>query len=102
VDARWFVDYRIPDNVGVADADQPPPSGNASDPTRPVRDFVWSPLDYGTFASPVHVVELVVSNGFWPLNTPGLSLPNRSPQPNRETQVFRWVFRYVDSGGACQ
>lgn len=103
VEARWFVDYQVPGNVGLADFDEPAPSAGGSDPARRVRDFVWSPLDYGTFLSPVHVVELVVSNGFWPLNRPGLALPNRTPQEGFETQVFRWVFRYVDPpGGQCQ
>lgn len=102
VEARWFVDYQVPGNVGVQYGDHPAPSPSGSDPTRAVSDFVWEPLDYGTFLSPVHVVELVVSNGFWPLNHPGLALPNRTPQERFETQVFRWVFRYVDTGGLCQ
>jgi hypothetical protein len=103
VEARWFVDYQVPGNVGLADTSEPAPSPSGSDATRRVRDFIWSPLDYGTFLSPVHVVELVVSNGFWPLNHPGDPLPNRTPQTDRETQVFRWVFRYVDPpGGQCQ
>jgi hypothetical protein len=45
----------------------------------------------------VHVVELVVSNGFAPEPT---SRPYRTPAQGYETQFFRWVFRYVP-GGAC-
>jgi hypothetical protein len=36
----------------------------------------------------LHVVELVVSNGF-DLDGP---LPNRSPAPGFEIQLYRWVF----------
>lgn len=101
VEARWFVDYLVPGNTGVQAFDNPQPSANAEDILRPVRDFLWTPGDYGTFAAPVHVVELVASNAFYALGTTGLPLPNRTPTPGGETQVFRWVLRYVDTGGRC-
>ena len=50
----------------------------------------------------LHVVELVVSNGFAPDPGPA-ERPWRSPATNFETQVQRWVFHYVPAGagGAC-
>jgi hypothetical protein len=88
----------------VAFTEQSSASPSPSDIYRTLTAFVFAPLDYGPIAASPHVVELVASNGFYALGTPGLSLPNRTPLPGRETQVFRWVFQWVDppAVGRCQ
>jgi hypothetical protein len=117
VDVRWFVDYdpnstalKIPVSnerlVGTGDV--------AIGSLRPVKAWVFdpyasdlpggSPADQQAFrdAGGLHVVELVVSNNFAP--EPASPYPNRTPasSPRQfETQVYRWVFQYVPTGGSC-
>jgi hypothetical protein len=105
VDARWFVDY-APDAANSRLLGGPEDNEGPVDPTVTLRHLlpvVFTPNDFSPTPAPgvVHVLELVVSNGFYPLNTPDLPQPNRTPQPGYETQVFRWVFQYVATGGRC-
>jgi len=99
VEARWFVDYHPAGNFGVARADAP--AGNTQDFLRPLAPFGYVLPDWQGPGYPAHVVELVVSNGFKALDLAADALPNRMPVPGRDTQAFRWVFRYVDAGGNC-
>lgn len=103
VDARWFVNYRVPpDRIDPARVDASvPPSPDVNDPLRALAPFPFAPLDYSAATTGQFVVELVASNGFYPIGTAGLAMPNRTPRPGHDTQVFRWVFRYVASGGSC-
>ncbi len=123
VEARWFVDYR----TGTAyqqrqniqnPVREVPPDPNQLILERQVPTFSFGP--YG-FAAPselgnvaasapgvVHVVELVVSNGF-------AAPPDDAEQPNRtpgttadgtsqfEIQTYRWTFVNVpeDPGAGC-
>jgi hypothetical protein len=102
VEARWFVDYDPTTNTGIQRIDTIPGTG---DPALTVRP---TPTSYVFFvpapdaANTAHVVELVVSNGFAPAGTASLPLPNRTAADGFETQVFRWVFQHVDTGGSCQ
>jgi hypothetical protein len=103
VSARWFVDY-APDALSSRPVftEDVPGSEDETLTTRaltPLALTLGSPLD--TAAGAVHVVELVVSNGFYPLYTDGLALPNRTPQPGFETQVFRWVFQFDPASADC-
>jgi hypothetical protein len=102
VEARWFVDYDAASQTtsSVAASEFPLPDPDPTNPHRALSPFVFLPGDWQG-AQALHVVELVVSNGFYATTETGLPLPNRTPQPGYETQVFRWVFRFVDSGGAC-
>ena len=108
VEARWFVDYGIGsgagDNTGVQGEElQVLPSADPSDPLRSLTPFVFTPYFFGKTA-PLHVVEVAVSNGFLPINDP-TPPRNRSASLPFETQSFRWVFQYVDTGdprGRCQ
>ena len=106
VDARWFVDYATDQaNSVVRGRDDLEGSTDETRTTRQLSTFTFSPLDFGAAPGTVHVVEVVISNGFFPENTAGLALPNRTPQDGYETQFFRWVFLIVDSvaaGGRCQ
>jgi hypothetical protein len=99
VEARWFVDYDAHSNSGVqAGSDVQPLEPN--DTIRPVSPYVYLlPAYDGT--TPLHIVELVVSNGFLPTGDPAAPLPNRSPADGFETQVYRWVLEY-DAAGRCQ
>jgi hypothetical protein len=119
VTARWFVDYDRRNSLRCAPAVPqeliPGPGDNAPDPThREVSPYRFVPYDHpaviGSSSSPaaagvVHVVELVVSNGFDPAvddvglcspDDPGTALPYRTPARNGdvqfETQAYRWVF----------
>jgi hypothetical protein len=98
VEARWFVDYS-PQSPGVAAGEFPPPAGDGQDPRRALQPFLFEPAQYAVGAAS-RIVEVVVSNGFYPINTPGLSQPNRTAQPQFETQVFRW-FVVFDPAGTC-
>jgi len=110
IDARWFVDYRSTGANAVPQSREPilgPADG--LDTVRPVSPWGFKPYDYDPGPTPVeqaafrtggglHVVELVVSNGFE--EDPGPpARPYRSPKAGFETQVFRWIFHYVPSGG---
>ncbi len=101
VDARWFVDY-APDplNARPYHVDALAPPDDPSQVDRPLPPLTLQ-LPVADTAS-LHVAELVVSNGFYVLDDPAAPLRNRSAQPGFETQVFRWVFSYVDTGGRCR
>ena len=113
VEARWFVDY-LPGNQA---REAPRATEIIDGPTdglttlRAVRDFTFRPYGFDPQGSEqafrdgggIHVVELVVSNGFAPepeVGQPPLPRPWRTPQAQFETQVLRWVFHYTP-GGAC-
>jgi hypothetical protein len=107
VDARWFVDYdETQDDSTIRSQEQVVVADGAEDPTiRVVTPYVFRPYDWDPppAAGGLHVVELVVSNGFAaePAEPPAGWRPNRMPAPQFQTQWYRWVFSYVDSGGAC-
>jgi hypothetical protein len=111
VSARWFVDYDPTSqdrSHPVAESEIPAPStSTTSDPTlRTVPTYPFSPYDFAAVAGTgsggdprtagaLHVVELVVSNGFdatADVPPPAAALPYRTPRLNFEVQVFRWVF----------
>ncbi|HZZ84520.1 MAG TPA: hypothetical protein VFE30_08280 [Anaeromyxobacteraceae bacterium] len=104
VEARWFLDYSTnPGGYSMLRVDTvAPPEPNA--PSQTVRALQPLQLPVPAFdpAAPTHVLEVVVSNGFYASGQepPGVP-PNRSAQPGYEAQLFRWVFTYVDAGGAC-
>jgi hypothetical protein len=98
VEARWFVDYR-PNNTGYRISSFPvSATGDPNDPLRPILPL---PLRFDpTDTAAIHVVEVVVSNNFLP--TTDLTPPfQRAAPPPYQTQVYRWVFQYVDVGGRC-
>jgi hypothetical protein len=112
VEARWFLDYdpgtlrRLP----LVTEEIPGPDDGVTR-TRPVTAFPFNPYEADPASDPqgfrdgggVHVMELVVSNGFAPepgAGEPPLERPWRTPLPNFETQAFRWVFHY-GPGGTC-
>lgn len=120
VEARWFVDYRTDsqDRSTVRNTIRAvPPDPNPLILERQVPTFTFSPYGFnpaaelaGTFASPtapgvVHVVELVVSNGF--ASPPGDALePNRTPGTTAdggtfEIQTYRWMFVNVPESTGC-
>jgi hypothetical protein len=98
VEARWFVDYDA-GSTGVQDLEQvaPAPDGGT---LRALADPFLFRLGAHDPAVP-HVVELVVSNGFYELGAdpPGAAV-NRTAQPGYETQVFRWTVVY-DPAALC-
>jgi len=109
VEARWFVDYEAGRST---DAPRLPPEiilGPKDQITleRPLTPFQFRPYVFDDAAfragGGLHVVELVVSNGFKGTASEQASLarPWRTPDTQFETQVYRWVFHYVPSGGAC-
>ncbi len=123
VEARWFVDYRpdVQSRTTIQNTlREVPPDPNALVLERQVPTFTFSPYEFpvpaelGLAASQsaagvVHVVELVVSNGF-------ATSPDDAQQPNRtpattadgtsqfEIQTFRWAFVSVpeNPGATCQ
>ena len=99
VEARWFVDYSLQKHAPNASTF----AQAAADGTNPLRELApyrfLPAVEVADGKS--HVVELVVSNGFQPQGTPGLALPDRSPAPGYETQVFRW-FVVADPTGRCE
>ncbi len=127
VDARWFVDYDPGNSLranpvnGGPDIIEGPADGLST--LRPVcaagkapdclLPFAFRPYDFDPSgaeqafrdAGGLHVVELVVSNGFegGPVDQAGLPRPWRTPKAQFETQVHRWVFHYVPAGagGSC-
>ena len=99
VEFRWFVDYDPLDPLRYAPR---PGSGQLDPPTqepftlRPVPGFSVTPIGFG---NAMHVLELVVSNGFDQRSEPGqsqLPLPYRTPlsdaQNRYEVQSHKWVF----------
>jgi hypothetical protein len=105
VEARWFVDYDPASDarssplglpVFVPTVDQPDPNSPKTERTVPPLT-AFHPYDFGSAVGSVHVLELVVSNGFDPTadTLPSLggvpALPYRTPLGGFETQVYRWV-----------
>ncbi len=111
VSARWFVDYRpdVASRYAVQNASnqEVPADPNPLVLERTVPPFTFYPYQYpppaeiaagsdATAAGVVHVVELVVSNGFDP--DPTVAEPNRTPAivpaggARFEIQTYRWVF----------
>jgi hypothetical protein len=109
VEARWFVNYD-PDNQDRRRPQLVTPVPPDADPLVIRRDvplFRVEPYDYvpiagfaGSAPGAVHVVELVVSNGFDP-GGDAAELPNRSALPGFETQIYRWVLLNVPESQAA-
>jgi hypothetical protein len=101
VEARWFMDYDAsvsPNRDPLLTTSLPPPTPDSA--VRPVPEYRFSPSLADSWT--VHVIELVISNGFYsPGGEPADKLPNRTAQPGFETQVYRWVFQSVSTGGRC-
>jgi hypothetical protein len=97
VDVRWFVDYRpTPTDsypVLFSSIDAPTPASSK-------REVPAYHFKFEKYAGTTHVVELVVSNGFYPIDEEpaGVVLPHRTPRPNYETQVYRWIFQTAAQG----
>jgi hypothetical protein len=99
VEARWFVDYAPPANTAPLFTDFPSADRDGVDPRRALAPFLFEPARFAA-GGMHHVVELVVSNGFYPENTPGVEPPERAAQPGYDTQVFRW-FVILDPALPC-
>lgn len=114
VEARWFVDYDAANSARrrpvQSEALQPADSGAANPLARDLSPFEFVPYDQADpqGAAPdgpgvVHVVELLVSNGFDPAGTPAgadASPPYKGTSANFDFQAFRWVFLTVPSSTA--
>lgn len=112
IEARWFVNYDPTNSIRAGSVLQDtiaPVVPTPPDPTlRTIQTYTFHPYQVGSATDPtvqgnavgaLHVVELVVSNGFRidgadPTATwkPGDPLPFRAPAPGFEVQVFRWIF----------
>lgn len=107
VRARWFVNYDPADSARYTPIQQNDIPGVDSNPPiteRAVPTFTFRPYDgfptiggtggnSGSTPGAVHIVELVVSNGFDSAVTgPPAPLPFRTPLPGFETQLYRWTF----------
>lgn len=108
VEARWFVNYDAAnqDRRRPQQATQVPPDDDPLVIRRTVPPFRLEPYDFlpitgvaGNAAGAVHVVELVVSNGFDPLGD-AATIPNRSALAGFETQLHRWVLLGVPEAEA--
>lgn len=97
VEARWFVDYN-PNVLQNPFVSQVVPSEDPTNITRIVPPYAFDLSK--TVDGPVHVVELLVSNGFQPLSTTNPA-QNRTPLPGFETDSFRWIFQFDDVRGGC-
>lgn len=117
--ARWFVDYkaRMQERSGIRGESQVQADPNPEVLERAVPPFTFTPYGFaipdelglaaGTLRDDpgvVHVVELVVSNGFDP--DPFAPEPNRTPGftdggARFEIQTFRWVFVNVAEPPTC-
>lgn len=109
--ARWFVNYDPSSQPAFTVQQEDPVLGagsGAADTLRHLpRPFSFPPYQYapalgtgggaGSVAGALHVVELVVSNGFDTAadNNPTAAYPNRTPLVGFEVQVYRWVFLTV-------
>jgi hypothetical protein len=99
VQARWTITFG-PKPI-------PAPSDGLTT-VRPVTPWTFQPYGFDPAGSEqafrdgggLHVVELVVSNGFAPQDDAAAAQPNRTTKANFQTQVFRWVFHYAP-GGVC-
>jgi hypothetical protein len=116
--ARWFVNYDPASTSAArpfAEDEILPLPPEALDPTlRDTHPFTFRPYDHppavGTgggvpsAAGALHVLELVVSNGFDPAAdtvsvNPLPPLPYRTPRASFEIQLYRWMFVAVPQGG---
>jgi hypothetical protein len=116
LEARWFVDYHagIDQRFAIQNTEREVPAD--PDPLileRAVPTFTFRPYGYDPAselglppdpkaAGVVHVVELVVSNGFDPSTE--VPEPNRTPAVTAdstrfEIQTYRWVFVNVTPAG---
>ncbi len=121
VQARWFVDYDPANELASSPVGGTHDISPPVDPlvfSRPVSPFTFNPYDFaappgtGSYtdhesAGIVHVVELVVSNGFDPAADTfpapaGVPLPFRTAKTGFETQVYRWVFQLVQADQPVQ
>ena len=109
VEARWFVNYDAEnqDRRRPQQATQVAPDDDPLVIRREVPPFRLEPYDFASIAGTggsalgaVHVVELVVSNGFDPAGDLA-EQPNRSALAGYETQVYRWVLLNVDEASAA-
>ena len=112
--ARWFVNYQPGDPPGPSvrpeqddEIGSAPLAGGVDPSLRETPEFLFTPAVYtpiegtgggvGGAVGAVHVVELVVSNGFDPAaDVVTATLPYRTPGPGFEIQVYRWVFLTVE------
>ncbi len=125
IEARWFVDYRkdIASRYAYQTRGEVPPNPDALVLERQVPQYEFKPYDFppgtelGISSGPwpwsapgiVHVVELVVSNGFDNSTSPLPPEPNRTPATTAdgtsqfEIQTYRWVFVNVpeDATATC-
>lgn len=116
VRARWFINYDPSDSsrfTPIQQVDIPGVDANPPVTTRSVPVFTFRPYDgfptiggtgggSGRNVGAVHVVELVVSNGFDPdASGPPAVLPNRTPLVGFETQGYRWMFLTVAESPGC-
>jgi len=105
-EARWFVDYLPGDQQREAPRLPAEIIRPVDDLTtvRAVTPWDFRPYDFDAGgqafrdAGGLHVVELVVSNGFEAGAGSG-PRPFRSTEAGFETQVQRWVFHYAPGGG---
>jgi hypothetical protein len=110
IEVRWFVNYDAATLPGRTwEQQEIIRTADPGDPTlRDIAPFTFPPYDFlamvpkdapGSAVGSVHVVELVVSNRFY--TGDGERLPNRSPAPGFEVQVYRWVFLNVPESTGC-
>jgi len=101
VEGRWFIDYDSTNLIRYQFYTSPefPFQPQLPDQTSVRARYSFDPLQ-ALAPIPVHTLELVVSNGF-DSATPDGGLPNRTPRPGYETQVYRWVFQPVPGSAAC-
>ena len=106
IQARWFVNYDLANGFSQTPQHQQTISVvDSNDPTlRRTDTWTFDPYAYPSYTGGVgsadgalHVVELVVSNGF----SGGGPLPNRSPAAGFEVQLYRWVFLNAPEPGGC-
>ena len=104
--ARWFVDYAPNDplfNRPVGQEVLPPPV-DSTQVERKLTPYPFQPVFFEIPSPHVHVVEVVIATAFAaePIPpSPPNPLPNRTPAPGYETQLFRWIFNPVATGGLC-
>jgi len=105
--ARWFVNYdpASPPDYSIRHEDQisgPPTSADdltlRQTPPYSFDPYLWPPQagtgdGTGDSVGALHVVDLVVSNGFdASQDQTTLARPNRTPALDYEVQLYRWVF----------
>lgn len=112
--ARWFVNYDPESQPGFTPQQDdlvPGVGTGAEDTLRQLpRPFTFPPYQYaplpgtagaGATVGALHVVELVVSNGFDPAAESAEAVfPYRTPLIGFEVQVYRWVFLTVPASPA--